>query len=79
MGGSEWNSGSPFRCLCLHHAPLDEGPVQQEQFLLVATFYGKLIDPLVVKDSFLRGSPILSQKVAKIPTLNRKQRQSLKV
>ena len=31
-----------------------------------ATF-GKMIDPLVVKDSFLRGSPIFSQKVAKRP------------
>ena len=30
-----------------------------------ATFYGKMIDPLVVKDSFLRGSPIFWTKVAK--------------
>ena len=33
---------------------------------LFATF-GKMIDPLVVKDSFSRGSPIFSQKVAKRP------------
>ena len=34
---------------------------------LLAAFGGKLIDPLVVEDSFLRGSPIFLQKVAKIP------------
>ena len=32
---------------------------------LFATFGGKMIGPLVVKDSFLRGSPNFSQKVAK--------------
>ena len=32
-----------------------------------ATFCGQLINPLVVKDSFLRGSAIFSQKVAKRP------------
>ena len=31
---------------------------------LFATSCGKLIDPLVVKDSFLRGSPNFSQKVS---------------
>ena len=34
---------------------------------LFATLGGKMIDPLVVKDSFLRGSPIFSQKVATRP------------
>ena len=33
----------------------------------VATFGGKLIDPLVAKDSFLRASPIFPQKGAKRP------------
>ena len=32
---------------------------------------GKMFDPLVVKDSFLGGSPILSQKVAKRPPCDR--------
>ena len=39
--------------------------VQQDQGGLFATFGGQLVDPLVVKDSFLRGSPIVPQKVAK--------------
>ena len=34
---------------------------------LFATFGGKLIDPLVVKDSFLGVSQIFSEKVAKGP------------
>ena len=43
-------------------------PIQPlKQGGLFATFCGKLFDPHVVKDSFLRGSPILSQKVAKRP------------
>ena len=33
--------------------------------VLFAAFCGKMIDPLVVKDSFLRGSPTFSQEVAK--------------
>ena len=32
---------------------------------LFAAFCGTMLDPLVVKDSFLRGCPIFSQKVAK--------------
>ena len=46
--------------------------VHQSQFpscqgSLFATVGGKMIDPLVVKDSFFEGSPIFSQKVAKRP------------
>ena len=37
------------------------------QGCLLAAFGGKMVDPLVVKDSFLRGSPIFSQQVAKRP------------
>ena len=39
--------------------------------LTLFAFCGKIIDPLVVKDPFLRGSPIFSQKAAKnIPWKN---------
>ena len=39
-------------------------PPTQEQGALFATLGGKFSnDPVVVKDSFLRGSPTISQKV----------------
>ena len=45
---------------------------------LFATFGGKMIDPLVVKDSFLRGSPIFSQQVAKRPSFFDAQRGNVR-
>ena len=46
--------------------PPAESPLL-EQGSLFATFGGKMIEPVAVKDSFLRGSPTFSQKVAKRP------------
>ena len=55
------NVGFPFGFLAIQQ----ELGVQSQGGLFV-TFGGKMIDPLVVKHSLVGGSPIFSQKVAKM-------------
>ena len=62
---------APPTRLANHKNPVQEG--------LLATFGGKMMDPLVVKDSFLRGSPIFSQQVAKKKDPNQKNKDQIPV
>ena len=47
--------------------------------ILLATFCGQLLDPLVVKDSFLRKPPIFSEKAAKRPPCLRRSMPHFRV